>query len=51
MEQDLDAQESEENSRPDTTMGKLKELLLSSYTKFVAGKALFYLVVVFFSSR
>jgi len=37
------------NSSSNKTLVKLKELLLSSYAKFVARKAIFYLVVVFFS--
>ena len=57
MKQNSDSQVNEKNSSPPTPMrlsfshflSKLKGLLLSSYAKFVARKAAFYLVVVFFS--
>ena len=57
MEQNTDSQDIEENQTSQNDTGssnnqilpKIKELLLSSYSKFVARKAIFYLVVVFFS--
>jgi peptide/nickel transport system permease protein len=57
MKRNTDSRANRENITPPTVirpsysrfLSKLKELLLSSYAKFVAGKALFYLVVVFFS--
>jgi peptide/nickel transport system permease protein len=57
MNQNGNSQAEEEDSTPsdetesssNTTLTKLKELLLSSYSKFVAKKAIFYVVVVFFS--
>jgi peptide/nickel transport system permease protein len=57
MEQDTGPEANEKNSiaaaktrlSSNHFLSTLKDLLLSSYTKFVAGKAIFYLVVVFFS--
>ncbi|NHI88857.1 MAG: ABC transporter permease [Candidatus Thorarchaeota archaeon] len=57
MEQNNDSRVNEENSQTPMTeesssgnsLSKLKEVLLSSYAKFVARKAAFYVVVIFFS--
>ena len=57
MTQDTDTQVDEKSSHTSTTtnpslghyLTKLKSLLLTSFAKFVARKAIFYLVVVFFS--
>lgn len=57
MEQDKDSRAQSDNSQsstdeepsPDQFVFKLKELLQSSFAKFVARKAIFYLVVIFFS--
>ena len=57
MKKNSTSQVNEKNSTPTTDnepssgqfLSKLKELLLSSYAKFVLRKAGFYLVVVFFS--
>jgi peptide/nickel transport system permease protein len=57
MEQDSDSGANKEDTTHSTEiesssshfLPKLKELLFSSYAKFVARKAVFYLVVVFFS--
>ncbi|RDE16710.1 MAG: ABC transporter permease [Candidatus Thorarchaeota archaeon] len=57
MKQNSDSQVNGENSRPPTVirpsfshlLSRMKRLLLSSYAKFVARKAAFYLVVIFFS--
>ncbi len=57
MSQETNTQVDEKNSPPSTVikpsfsqfLSKLKELLFSSYAKFVARKAIFYLVVIFFS--
>ncbi|MFX1484197.1 MAG: ABC transporter permease [Promethearchaeota archaeon] len=57
MEQDTGSQVNEKNSHPsgeirpsfNNALLRLKSLFLNSYAKFVARKAVFYLVVVFFS--
>ena len=57
MEQDKDSRAENDNSQsstdeepsPNQFVSKLKELLQSSFAKFVARKAIFYLVVIFFS--
>ncbi len=57
MKQDTNSQVDEKTSPPSTVIRpsfshfllKLKSLLFNSYAKFVARKAVFYLVVVFFS--
>ena len=57
MSQNTDSQVDEKNSQPSTEirpssnqfLSKLKGLFLNSFAKFVARKAIFYLIVVFFS--
>jgi len=57
MKRNTDSQVNKKNSRPPTVIRpsfshfllKLRSLLFNSYAKFVARKAVFYLVVVFFS--